>query len=100
MLVIDQELAAIDLGIDDLRVEEPPPVLVENLCCPIPKTNLKRLARLDPLAIYSPRNQRMTADIFLKDRIYSSAKNDTSTIISKSSIYSSPQLEFDIYFNP
>ncbi|XP_010917634.1 uncharacterized protein [Elaeis guineensis] len=60
-----------------------------------PKAGPKRLAAPDPLAVRSPRNGRVTPDVSPKDRIYLPAEDDTSTIVSESSISSSSQLHFE-----
>ncbi|XP_008775233.2 protein LONGIFOLIA 1-like [Phoenix dactylifera] len=60
-----------------------------------PKASPKRLAGPDPLAIRSPRNRRVTPDVSPKDRIYSPAEDDASTIVSESSISCPSQLDFE-----
>lgn len=90
MLVVDQVLAGIDLKIEGLGVEEPP-ILAKNLCYPIPQDQSEEACQTGPNSHpFFEESKSDPPNVSLKDRIYSPAKYDTSTITFDSSIYSSP----------
>lgn len=97
MLVIDQVPVVVDLSIEDLRVDEPL-TRAKDLWRPILQGQSKEAYWTRLLTIHSPRNQRVTPDVSMNDRIYMLVEDDISTTIFESNLYSSSQLYFEVYF--